>query len=194
MSVVTHHHRSNSRTIATAKCAHRINSAGVFGFIRARLSELTMRRENFLTDCRPWLGKVSLTMGSFRCPPAIAEGPVRNENEEGRLFPCLSVLPGRRTRRRPGARDACPGMCWRVASPQTSKNAGPGTALALSSTPTRLQHITKLRCGRSFFGVGEMRVRPRRSPSMGEWLLDECASKATPARHIVVSLARAVRS
>jgi hypothetical protein len=158
VSVVTHHRRSNSRTIATAKCTHRINSAGVFGFIRARLSELTMHLENFLTDCRPWLGKVSLTMGSFRCPPAIAEGPVRNENEEGRLFPCLSVLPGRRTRRRPGARDTYPGMFWRVASPQTSKHTGPGTALALSSTPTRVQHITTLRCVRSFFGASETQM------------------------------------
>jgi hypothetical protein len=92
VSVVTYHHRSNSRTIATAKRIHPISTDIVFGLFRARLSLPHLCRRNFSSDCRPWLGKVRLTMFAFRCSlGTIASGPVRNKSEEGRLFPCLSV-------------------------------------------------------------------------------------------------------
>lgn len=92
MSVVTNHHRSNSRAIATAKRVHPISSDIVLGLFKARLSLPHSCRQNFSPDCRPWLGKVRLTMFSLSLPlSTIASGPVRNESEEGRLFPCLSV-------------------------------------------------------------------------------------------------------
>jgi len=92
VSVVTNHHRSNSRAIATAKRVHPISSDIVLGLFKARLSLPHSCRQNFSPDCRPWLGKVRLTMFSLSLPlSTIASGPVRNESEEGRLFPCLSV-------------------------------------------------------------------------------------------------------
>lgn len=121
MSAVTYHHRSNSRAIATAKRIHPISSEIVLGLCRARLSLPHDFRRNFSPDCRPWLGKVRLTMFAFRCPSAQLPRDQYATKAKRDDFSPAYPSPGRRTRRRPGrpgTRDR--GNGWRVTSPQTS--------------------------------------------------------------------------
>lgn len=120
MSVVTYHHRSNSRAIATAKRIHPISSDIVLGLCRARLSLPHGCRRNFSSDCRPWLGKVRLTIFAFRCPSAQLPRDQCATKAKRDDFSPAYPSPGCRTRRRPGrpgTRDR--GNGWRVASPQT---------------------------------------------------------------------------
>ena len=121
MSVVTYHHRSNSRTIATAKRIHPISSDIVLGLFRARLSLPHFCRQGFSPDCRPWLGKVRLTMFAFRRPSAKLPRDQCATKAKRDDFSPAYPSPGRRTRRRPGRPDPRDrGNGWRVASPQTS--------------------------------------------------------------------------
>jgi len=105
VSVVTNHHRSNSLAIATAKRVHPINSEIVLGLFRARLSLLHLCLQALLSDCRPWLDKVRLTMFAFRYPSAQLLRDQYATKEKRDDFSLAYPSPGRRTRRRPGARE-----------------------------------------------------------------------------------------
>lgn len=147
MPVVTCHHRSNNRAIATAIRVHPISSNTVFGLFRAPLSLPHVCRLDFPTDCRPWLGTVRLTMFAFRCPSAkLLRDQCATKAKRDDFSPAYPS-PGRRTRRRPGrpgTRDR--GNGWRAASPQTP-TCGSWYYAGFVFTPTNLQHSTNFAGG-----------------------------------------------
>ncbi len=84
----------------------------------------------------------------------IASGPVRNEKSKrddvSPAYPSPPAVPGGGR----GPEHTCRGKVWRVASPQTDEK-GPGTTLALSSTPTRLQHSINFADSEIYFANSE---------------------------------------
>lgn len=103
MSVVTYHHRSNSRTTETMKRIHPISSDRVLGLFRPRLSKPKLYRHNLTTGCRPWLGFALMNiLMSFRYPEAqlLRDQYVTKAKRDD--FSPAYPFPGRRTRRRPG--------------------------------------------------------------------------------------------